>query len=170
MTSGAKAWSRRSDLWALCGVALGLVLVLARWWALDAEGQVFERELRRSQSEWKELEPALEEVKGLKARQEGLESLITDFVRRHKLFQLAAVVLRVPEPGVVLGGLDVRGFEVEILARADDEQALRRWVETLETDAGFEIGAEGDALEAAPEPPRFVVRGELLLSGPGDGE
>ncbi len=76
MTSGAKASNPRSDLWALCGVVvLGLVLVLARWWALDVEGQGLEREIRRSQAEWEELEPALEEVKGLKARQEGLRQI-----------------------------------------------------------------------------------------------
>ncbi len=169
MSSWRQAGSRRSDLWALCGVALGLLLVLARWWSLDAEGQELEREARRSQAKWQELEPVLEEVKGLKARQQSLESLITDLVRRHKLCQLAAAVLA-PEPGVVLGGLDVRGFEVEILARADDERAVQRWIEALEADGEFAAAGGDDALEAAPEPPRFSVRGELLLSGPGGGE
>ncbi len=170
MSSRRQARNRRSALWALCGVALGLALVLFRWSALRAEGQELGSELQRGQTEWEELEPVIEEVRELKAQQESLESLISDLARRQKLCQLAAVTLEVPEPGVVLGGLDVRGFEVEILTRADDEKALRRWIEKLEASAAFEIGAEDGALETAPEAPRFVVRGELLLSGPGGGE
>ncbi len=160
----------RSGYWVLCGVVLGLLLVLGRWWILHSEGEALEREVRIHQAEWQELEPVIEEVRGLKARQGSLGSSITDLARRHKLFGLAAAVLASPVPGVTLDGLDVRGFEVEILARAGDEQALRRWLEALEADGGFELGAEDGALAGAPEPPRFVARGELLLSGPGGEE
>ncbi len=169
MTSREQGRGQPPGVWVLCGVGLGLLLVLGRWWSLHAEGEDLQREVRRIEAEWEELEPVVQEVKELKARRDSLESLISDFLRRHKLFQVAAGALRLPEPGVALEGLDVRGFEVEILAQADDERAVRRWIETLEKGGGFQAGGDA-ALEEAPESERFIVRGELLLSGMGGEE
>ncbi len=163
-----KSESHRLDFWVLCGVALGLLLILVRWWSFRAEGEALQREIQITQAEVEEFEPVIEEVKGLKARRQRLESLITGLVRRHRLFHLAAAVLTEPESGVVLESLDVRGFEVEIVARADDEQAGRRWIDALERDGGFSHFGDEAAPGGAPDPLRLVVRGELLMTEEGE--
>ncbi len=162
-----KPVSRRLEFWVLCGVALGLLLVLASWWSLRAEGEALRREVQITQAELGELEPVIEEVKGLKARRQSLESLITGLVRRHRLFQLATAVVTEPVSGVVLESLDVRGFEVEIVVRAADEEAGRRWIDALERDGGFSHFGDQAAPGGAPDPPRLVVRGELLMTEEG---
>ncbi len=102
----------------LCGILLGLILVFVRWWGLRAEGADLEREVQQTQAEYEELESVIREVKGLKARRESLESLISGLVQRHKLCQLAAAVLGAPEPGIVLERLEVRDLEVSRSWRA----------------------------------------------------
>ncbi len=170
MSNRENGWSRRPIFWALCGVALGLVLVLGRWWALGAEGKELEAEVRRFQSEYQELEPIVGEVKGLKGRQQRLQSLIGDLVQRHRLFQVAAAVLEAPEPGGVVESMDAREDEVEILARADDEAAVRGLIRALEATGGFRQDGVDAAPDDAPGTRRFVVRGELGPAETGEGE
>ncbi len=94
--------NRRHDVWVLCGLAIGLLLILVRWGALRAEGNDLQRRVDQAQAEYDELEPIVQEVKGLKTMQGSLESLISDLARRHRLFQVATAALEVADPGVAL--------------------------------------------------------------------
>ena len=63
MWSRVRASWRRPDFWALCGVALGLMLVLMRWQALHAEGEDLQREIRQAKVEADGLGPVVQEVR-----------------------------------------------------------------------------------------------------------
>ncbi len=155
----------------LCGAALGLLLLLGRWWGLRAEGEALRREIRRSRAEVAELEPTIQQVREEKARHRRLESRVVDLGERAKLHQATDAVLTALGPDILLERLEVRGLEVRILARADDDRAVQRFVETLREGGGFDAIRRGDEPPAeAPAAPRFVVRGELDVPWPGAEE
>lgn len=146
----------------LCGAGLGLLLVLVPWWFLHAEGEEFQGRVRVAQAEAEEQRPIIREVRGLKARRESLESLIIGLLERPKLFQATEAVLTAAEPDVVLERLEVSGLETRILARADDERTVERFIDSLRESGAFLEVSTGDGdRDDAPVPPRFEVRGEL---------
>ena len=84
------------------------------------------------------------------------------------MFQATEAVLAASEPDVFLERLEVRGLEVRILVRADEERVVRRFVGSLRENGGFrEVSAGDDTPGDAPMPSRFVVRGELDVPWPG---
>ncbi len=167
MWSRVKAWCRRWDCWVLCGVGLALVLVLARWWVLNDEGEALQLEVQRTQAELEELQPIIEQVNELKTRQDRLQSLIVDLIERPRLFKATEAVLTASQDDVDLERLDVHGLEVRILARADDDQAIRSFLGSLQESRDFlQIGKSEDAVDDPPVPPRFVVHGELDMPWP----
>ncbi len=166
-----KTLSRRPDFWLLCGIALGLLLVLARWRSLHAEGEDLQHQIRLAQAEAEELRPIILEVKAFQARQKSFESLITDLAQRPRLFVVTETVLAASAPDVVLERLDVHGREVRIQARADDERVVQRFIDSLrESELFLQASASDAPVDAAPDPPRFVVLGELRPPGTGGEE
>ena len=165
MSSQGTTGRRRSDFWVLCGVVIGLLLVLGRWWSLHAEGQELERIVEIAETEYRKLEPIVPEVKGLRDRQRSLESVIMDLVRRRRLFQVSAAALEAPSSDVVLESLEVHGLEVEIVAQADDNGAVQVFVDALEQSEGFRQVSVDDSPGDDPPPQRFVIRGELGSPG-----
>ncbi len=171
MWSRVKAWCRRGDLWALCGVGLGLLLLLVRWWFLHAGGEELQREVRRAQAEYEELRPIIREVSEFKTRQNSLQSLIIDLIERPKLFQATEAVLAASEPDVFLERLELHGLDVRILARADEDRSIQRFMDSLRENGGFlEVTGSDEAPNDDQVPSRFVVRGELQVPWPGVDE
>jgi Tfp pilus assembly protein PilN len=170
MWSRVRAWWRSPDFWALCGVALGLVLVLARWQSLHAAGEDLQREIWQAEAEAEGLRPIVQEVRALKERRDSLQSLLVDLVERPTLFQATESVLTALGSDIALERLDLDGLEARIFVRAGDERAVRRFIDSLREDGGFSEVRAGDDLEEAPVPPRFVVLGELRMPWPGGGE